>query len=63
MVRVYIRTENVAQRVQAPEETTLASFFRICTQNEFSHTPLHQQMYAANSKYIVRNFIISDEIL
>ncbi|GBN57734.1 hypothetical protein AVEN_255021-1 [Araneus ventricosus] len=43
MVRVYFTTGNAAQRAQAPEET-LASFFRLCTQDEFARTLLHNEV-------------------
>ncbi|GBN80473.1 hypothetical protein AVEN_52561-1, partial [Araneus ventricosus] len=47
--RVYITTENAAQRAQAPQETTLTSFFRLCTENEFD-TP-----YRTNQVLATRN--------
>ncbi|GBN52866.1 hypothetical protein AVEN_183486-1 [Araneus ventricosus] len=42
--RVYFTTENAAQRAQAPEETILTSFFRLCTQDEFVRTLLHHEV-------------------
>ncbi|GBN88403.1 hypothetical protein AVEN_123627-1 [Araneus ventricosus] len=50
--RVYFTTENAAQRAQAPQETTLASFFRLCTQDEFARTLLYNQVpkfYTSNN--------------
>ncbi|GBM19665.1 hypothetical protein AVEN_199839-1 [Araneus ventricosus] len=48
--RVYFTTENAAKRAQAPDEVTL-SFFRLCTQDEFAHTLLHNE----ESKYYTLN--------
>ncbi|GBM90190.1 hypothetical protein AVEN_239937-1 [Araneus ventricosus] len=42
--RVYFTTENAAQRAQAPQETTLTSFFRLCTEDEFACTLLYNQV-------------------
>ncbi|GBN61619.1 hypothetical protein AVEN_62136-1 [Araneus ventricosus] len=42
--RVYFKTENAAQRAQAPQETTLTTFFKLCTQDEFARTLLYNQV-------------------
>ncbi|GBM01121.1 hypothetical protein AVEN_27222-1 [Araneus ventricosus] len=38
--RVYFTKENAAQHAHAVEETTLTSFLRLCTQDEFARTLL-----------------------
>ncbi|GBO07834.1 hypothetical protein AVEN_199070-1 [Araneus ventricosus] len=42
--RIYFTTENAAKHVQAPEEITLASFSRLCTQDEFERALLHNEV-------------------
>ncbi|GBM05087.1 hypothetical protein AVEN_210798-1 [Araneus ventricosus] len=42
--RDYFTTENAVQRAQAPEETTLAYFFRLCTQDEFARTLMYNEV-------------------
>ncbi|GBL83290.1 hypothetical protein AVEN_110619-1 [Araneus ventricosus] len=42
--RVYFTTGNAAQCAQAPQETTLTSFFRLCTEDEFVRTLLYNQV-------------------
>ncbi|GBL85053.1 hypothetical protein AVEN_221290-1 [Araneus ventricosus] len=42
--RVYFTTENAAQRAQELEETVLTSFFRLCNQDEFPRTLLHNEV-------------------
>ncbi|GBL71983.1 hypothetical protein AVEN_115023-1 [Araneus ventricosus] len=49
--RVYFTTKNAAQRAQAPEETALTSFFRLCIQDEFARTLLHYEL----PKYYTKN--------
>ncbi|GBM64439.1 hypothetical protein AVEN_166682-1 [Araneus ventricosus] len=44
MVRVFFTTENVAKRAQAREEATLASSFKLFTQDEFARTLLHNEV-------------------
>ena len=51
--RVYFTEENAAERVQAPQETTLTSFFKLCTQDNFARNLLYNQIpkyYTWNSR-------------
>ena len=51
--RVYFTTENAAEQAQAPQETTLTSYFRLCIQDEFARTLLYNQVpkyYTWNSR-------------
>ncbi|GBL96733.1 hypothetical protein AVEN_111867-1 [Araneus ventricosus] len=42
--RVDFTTETAAQHAQEIEETTLTTFFRLCTQDEFARTLLHNEV-------------------
>ncbi|XP_035211100.1 uncharacterized protein LOC118185339 [Stegodyphus dumicola] len=42
--RVYFTSANAIERVQAPQETTLTSFVRLCIEVKFAHTLLYHQV-------------------
>ena len=51
--RMYFTTENAAQRAEAPQDTRLTAFFKLCTQDEFARTLLYNQVpkyYTWNSR-------------
>lgn len=41
---VYFTTETAAQQAQAPKDTTLMAFFKLCQQDQFAKTPLYHQV-------------------
>ena len=44
MAREYSTEENVCERVQVPQDTTLTAFFNLCQVDEFAKTLLYHQI-------------------
>lgn len=42
--RVYFTDKNVQQKIQIPPDSTLTSFFKLCSKDDFAKTLLYEQV-------------------